>query len=590
MGSVTFPTEFGGDGNTYTDDADPTTGLANGGHRVRFVPALAQAVAMANHTTQKAAAAQAAAEQTDDDRQATAADRESIRLDQEALAAQVVAASGSASDAADSATVATNMADSVAQATATYTSVTAALSATADGDYFRVIAAPSAALVEVYRNDGGSATLITTYYTKDGVDQTNEQVTRLNRSFSLKPYAGESLRSDFVNQAYGLGDVTGVSRAVGVNDMFTVERSSPKFVPGPQGTLVEVPPDTIAYHYDPETGEALGALIEGGATNQFSFSDDFSQWNGDDESITDDGPESPIPGIGYKRLTAVDGYAQVYLPVTKEAGKSYVQSIYFKPGSSSTITIRSYQPSAGAEFDATTKSFLGVYGYVDSSYQELPDGSFRIWAVLSPEETVSGGNTGFRLDYDGEPVDAFLVGAQIEEGTAPTSYIPTDGAPVTRGEDDITRNVEAEMNRNEGSVIFRANNVAPSSVSDYGKFFDLSNNGNGSSVYAIRRRSGGISIYLYNKSELQHSFVNKNIEEEFVNVGVSWKNGGKSLVYLNGVKVANGEGMIAPDDFCILKIGKSTTEGSVAAGKVEAQEFSYYPRALSATELEALTS
>lgn len=46
MSSVTFPPALGGDGSTVTDDSNPTTGLANGGHRTRFVPALAQAVAV----------------------------------------------------------------------------------------------------------------------------------------------------------------------------------------------------------------------------------------------------------------------------------------------------------------------------------------------------------------------------------------------------------------------------------------------------------------------------------------------------------------------------------------------------------------
>ena len=47
MAQVTFLTTIGGDGSTVSDDANPTTGLANGGHRTRFVPALAQVVAVA---------------------------------------------------------------------------------------------------------------------------------------------------------------------------------------------------------------------------------------------------------------------------------------------------------------------------------------------------------------------------------------------------------------------------------------------------------------------------------------------------------------------------------------------------------------
>lgn len=47
MASVNFPTSLGGDGKTYSDDANPNTGLANGGHRTRFVPILTNTVAMA---------------------------------------------------------------------------------------------------------------------------------------------------------------------------------------------------------------------------------------------------------------------------------------------------------------------------------------------------------------------------------------------------------------------------------------------------------------------------------------------------------------------------------------------------------------
>lgn len=46
MASFYADPAIGGDGSTTTDDASPTTGLKKGGHRTRFVPALAQFVAM----------------------------------------------------------------------------------------------------------------------------------------------------------------------------------------------------------------------------------------------------------------------------------------------------------------------------------------------------------------------------------------------------------------------------------------------------------------------------------------------------------------------------------------------------------------
>ena len=64
MASVTFPPEVGGSGLTVTDDANPTTGLANNGHRARFVPALSQVVAVAGNTVTKATLAKDYAEKT----------------------------------------------------------------------------------------------------------------------------------------------------------------------------------------------------------------------------------------------------------------------------------------------------------------------------------------------------------------------------------------------------------------------------------------------------------------------------------------------------------------------------------------------
>lgn len=61
--SVTFLPSVGGSGLVVTDDANPNTGLADGGHRERFVPALAQVVDVAEFVVERAleAAASAAA-------------------------------------------------------------------------------------------------------------------------------------------------------------------------------------------------------------------------------------------------------------------------------------------------------------------------------------------------------------------------------------------------------------------------------------------------------------------------------------------------------------------------------------------------
>ncbi len=65
MASVTFPAALGGDGKTYSDDADPDTGLDGLGYVDRFVPCLKNVVAMAGYTAQYAAKIDAAAANAD---------------------------------------------------------------------------------------------------------------------------------------------------------------------------------------------------------------------------------------------------------------------------------------------------------------------------------------------------------------------------------------------------------------------------------------------------------------------------------------------------------------------------------------------
>lgn len=139
MADVTFPVEFGGDGKTYSDDADPGTGLANGGHRTRFVPALYNAVEMARWTKEKAS------------------ETNSDRLIASQASAKAVSALGDSVKAASTATAAAeNALTSARDASATYDSVSDGLDATTDGQFFQVAGIE---FIKVYRNSGGQAEL-----------------------------------------------------------------------------------------------------------------------------------------------------------------------------------------------------------------------------------------------------------------------------------------------------------------------------------------------------------------------------------------------------------------------------------------------
>lgn len=60
-------------GNTYTDDSNSATGLANGGHRVRFIPALSDMLVEAGNSAASAAESSVYAAQSE-----TSADRAAL--------------------------------------------------------------------------------------------------------------------------------------------------------------------------------------------------------------------------------------------------------------------------------------------------------------------------------------------------------------------------------------------------------------------------------------------------------------------------------------------------------------------------------
>lgn len=139
MSSVTFSTSVGGDNSTVTDDASASTGLANGGHRTRFVPTLAQVVAVAGHVVTKAgeadASALAAASSASTAASAIVSAAATAANDAAAAAtaaagASASAASGSASAASGSASAASGSASAASASAASAANLAAGITAT----------------------------------------------------------------------------------------------------------------------------------------------------------------------------------------------------------------------------------------------------------------------------------------------------------------------------------------------------------------------------------------------------------------------------------------------------------------------------
>ena len=186
-------------------------------------------------------------------------------------------------------------------------------------------------------------------------------------------------------------------------------------------------------------------------------------------------------------------------------------------------------------------------------------------------------------------------GAQFEEGSYATSYIPTSGSTVTRNQDIFTRDgISSLINSEEGS--FFLDIAAISATPGAQLSISLSGNGSTDRILIFTGSGGGQWNVQFKKDGGTFLNVKKNITiSNQSKLAVSWKSG-KYLVYIDGDKATNytvgSETESTTFDVGDLKNLQFNpnygTTSNPFLGKV--RQLQVYDTALDDTQLDALTS
>lgn len=238
---------------------------------------------------------------------------------------------------------------------------------------------------------------------------------------------------DFINQKYS---INGASKTF--NDVITFTRASGGGRWNSAGQYEWLAADKPRFDYDPITKAAKGLLVEESRTNLHTYSQDFthSDWSKPLSFVTKEAISSPI-GSAHKHVeTTANGVHFLQRSFTGTAGVTYTAYRVLKAAERSVVRVQIYTSSAlsAADFDLVAGTVTGTGGAITS----LGGG----WYLCSTTATVPSTQTvwdrwyplvGGTSTYAGDGVSGYYVAAaQLEVGTFPTSYIPTNATFVSR--------------------------------------------------------------------------------------------------------------------------------------------------------------
>lgn len=213
---------------------------------------------------------------------------------------------------------------------------------------------------------------------------------------------------------------------------------------GPDGKLRTVAANVPRIDYDPATGKCLGLLVEEARTNLLTHSATFSSstWI-KTRSIISAATVIAPDGISFAEKLSEDtqnGAHYIYKNASFTVGSIYTLSIFAKKSERSVINISSGGTSGtNTLFDISAGTVLSAGNNASANIRKCGEDWFL--CSISFSATNAGSQTcvigiGDNAGYQGDGVSGvYAWGAQLEVGSFPTSYIPTEGVAVTRAAD-----------------------------------------------------------------------------------------------------------------------------------------------------------
>ena len=389
-------------------------------------------------------------------------------------------------------------------------------------------------------------------------------------------------------------------------DLITFARGSSATYTGSDGTQQTAASDEPRIEYAAD-GTLKGLLIEEQRTNLVTHSNDLNDASNNRlGSSLNVGASGWLSEIQEDTSNAVHGVRSIQSNVSAD----WTASCFIKATGSGTrkLLIRIYNNGQGvcyALFDPSDGSVTDSGGAAleGTHSQDMGDGVYRVGMtcsrpldepadgvefVLSSSDVGEGGRT-----YTGDGSSSIYVGGlQIEEGSFPTSYIPTSGSQQTRSADVASIPVTAfGYNQDAGTVVVEFDTDVPLGSRVLNGVFSIRDNSSDTDdlwrVYlqsndtlAFQLKSGGSSIIAPG--------LGAQPTNELTRLAVSVESGSQNVSVDGGATTSLGTTTTIPEAGQITEMAIGEINGNAFLNG-HIKSLSYFPRRLTDAQLQSLT-
>jgi hypothetical protein len=389
----------------------------------------------------------------------------------------------------------------------------------------------------------------------------------------------------------------------------TFTRASGGTYIGADGLIKYAGVNEARFDHDPVTGESLGLLIEESRSNLVLRSQEWatSPWGTISGvvggfTVTNNVTTSPDGTSNASQInsTSYTSGDSVYQDASATGTGTYTLSVFVKGGTCNSITLAAFFITNSTQgfsfnFNPLTGLITGTGGGSNHTVVLYPNGWYRIYFTVTGTNAL---NTTLRFQvYTNATGITYLWGAQLEQASFPTSYIPTIGSTRTRAADNASitgRNFREWYRQDEGTVF-----VNYKGKSQEGTSFER--------IYSINLNSTPVveEILLVNNIGYNPDRIGYLVYDNSVNIqDTTGTTGGFVLASSNPVKTAmcyktagyayvfNG-GTVITGNAAGVPTVNTLDIGRVGAGGFyngTIRRLTYYPKRLPNSQLISLTS